>query len=42
LYIPSVEGRPAEQFPLPREADFDELYAWLEPIAHYEKRRKAE
>ena len=36
LYIPSNQGRPAEQFPLPRQARFDELYAWLEPIARYE------
>jgi hypothetical protein len=36
LFAPSVHGRPAEQFPLPRYRSFDELYAWLEPIAQYE------
>jgi hypothetical protein len=36
LYAPSVHGRPAEQFPIPKCRNFDELYAWLEPIAQYE------
>jgi hypothetical protein len=36
LYAPSVHGRPAEQFPIPKYRNFDELYAWLEPIAQYE------
>jgi hypothetical protein len=36
LYAPSVHGRPAEQFPIPRHLSFDELYAWLEPVVQYE------
>jgi hypothetical protein len=36
LYAPSVHGQPAEQFPIPRQSSFDELYAWLEPIAQSE------
>ena len=37
IYIPTYQGDPAEQFPIPRQADFNELYAWLEPIAQHEK-----
>jgi hypothetical protein len=40
LYIPSTQGRPAEQFPLQRESGFAELYSWLEPIAQYEREEK--
>jgi len=36
LYIPSTQGRAAEQFPVPREYGFDELYSWLEPIVRHE------
>jgi hypothetical protein len=42
LHIPSTEGRPAERFPIPRKAGFDELYAWLKPIAQYEKEKTTE
>jgi hypothetical protein len=36
LYAPSVHGRPAELFPIPKQFSFDELYTWLEAIAQYE------
>jgi len=41
LYAPSIHGRAAEQFPIPRQSSFDELYAWLEPIAKYETEKAA-
>jgi hypothetical protein len=37
LYAPTAEGRPAEQFPIPRHLGFDELFDWLEPIAQRER-----
>ena len=40
LFIPSTQGRAAEQFPVPRQADFADLYSWLEPIARYERERE--
>jgi hypothetical protein len=36
LYAPTVMGRAAEQFPIPRQSSFNELHAWLEPIGQYE------
>ena len=36
IFAPSVHGRVAEHFPIPRQYSFDELYAWLTPIAQCE------
>jgi hypothetical protein len=41
LYAASIHGRVAEQFPIPKQSSFDELYAWLEPIAKYETEKAA-
>ena len=36
LYAPTVNGRPAEQFPIPQALNFKELYDWFTPIAQRE------
>ena len=36
LYAPGIEGRPADQFPMPPNIGFGELYEWLLPVTGYE------
>jgi hypothetical protein len=36
LWAPTVEGRAAQQFGIPKDLEFDDLYNWLDPIAQYE------
>jgi hypothetical protein len=42
LRAPTIQGRPAECFPIPRKASFGELYTWLEPIAQYENQEASQ
>jgi hypothetical protein len=36
LFAPTVEGRPAVQFPIPRNLEFAELYKWLDSLTKHE------
>ncbi|MCH7612532.1 MAG: hypothetical protein IIB95_10590 [Candidatus Marinimicrobia bacterium] len=38
LYVPTILGKFVEEFPIPRELGFDELFTWLSPLIEAEEK----